>query len=107
MSTRVSNGLKQSAAAEKSRRNVNVVSLDKGGTVVKGTGISFTAAGTIGDTGNGLAVFGVGQAVEVSGSPLDSRRFVVQTSAAGSLTVLPGMVQSEDAGAAIIIRKVD
>ena len=82
-------------------------SADKGGTNIRGTGIAFVATGTITDSGNGLAVFKVGQAIEVLGSPLNSRTWIVQTSAAGTLTVLPAMVQAESAGATIAIRGVD
>jgi hypothetical protein len=107
MSTRTTNGIKKSAAGNESRKRVTSFSGDKGGPNVRGTGIAFVASGTITDSGNGLAVFKVGQSIEVLGSPLNSRTFVVQTSAAGSVTVLPGVVQSEDAGATIAIRGVD
>lgn len=101
MSTRESQRSTASAAANISRRTTRLFTGDKGGPNVAGTGISFTATNTIGDTGNGLAVFGVGEMVQVLGSPLNSRPLRVVTSAAGTLTVLPAVVQSENAGAAI------
>ena len=101
MSTRESQRSTASAAANISRRMTRLFTGDKGGPNVVGTGISFTAADTIGDTGNGLALFGVGEMVQVLGSPLNSRPLQVVTSAAGSLTVLPAVVQSEVAGASI------
>lgn len=107
MSTRTTNGIKKSAAGNESRRPMTTRTIDKGGPVLTGTGIAFVAAGTITDSGNGLAVFKAGQSIEAAGSPLNSRTYVVQTSAAGSLTVLPGVVQEEAAGAVISIRGVD
>lgn len=107
MSTRVSNGSKRSAAGNVSGRRSGSFNADRGGGVRVGTGIAFTAPGTITDSGNGLAIFRPGQAIEVSGSAFNSRRFVVGTSAAGTLTVLPGIVQSAVAGPSITIRHVD
>ena len=107
MSTRTTNGIKRSAAGNESRKRITSFTINKGGPNITGTGVSFTSADTIGDTGNGLAVFKIGQSIEVLGSPLNSRTYVVQTSAAGTLTVLPAVVQSETAGASISIRGVD
>jgi hypothetical protein len=107
MSTRVSNGSKRSAAGNDSRRGQTSFNADRGGGVRVGTGIAFTSPGTIADSGNGLAIFRAGQAIEVSGSALNSRRFVVATSAAGTLTVLPAVVQTASAGPSVTIRHVD
>lgn len=107
MSTRVSNGSKRSAAGNVSRRRHGSFNADRGGGVRVGTGIAFTAGGTITDSGSGLAIFKAGQAIEVSGSALNSRRFVVSTSAAGTLAVLPAVVQTASAGPSITIRHVD
>lgn len=107
MSTRTGNGIARSAAGDKSRRRVTSFSADKGGTNIRGTGVAFVSTNQITDSGNGLAVFKVGQSIEVLGSPLNSRTWVVQTSAAGALTVLPAMIQAEGAGATIAIRGVD
>lgn len=73
---------------------------------IKGTGISFTSSATIADSGNGFGAIGVGDLIEVRGSPLNSRRWEVTAAAAGSLTVLPALVQSEVAGAAITVERV-
>lgn len=107
MSTRTTNGIKRSAAGDMSRRDVNTFNHDRGGTNITGTGIAFVSTNQITDSNNGLAVFKVGQSIEVLGAPLNSRRWVVQTSAAGSLTVTPALVRAESAGAAISIRQSD
>lgn len=106
MSTRTSQRIRFGASGNVSRRDNGSYNLDKGRTVT-GTGISFTAGGTIGDTGNGLAVFPVGASIEVRGSALNSRHFVVTASAAGSLTVVPAVVQNEVAGATVTINAVE
>lgn len=107
MSTRRSQRLNQSAGGNLSRAPSRSTERDPGGPVLKGTTISFTAAGTISDSGNGLAIFPVGMDIEVRGSASNNRRFVVQTSAAGALTVLPGVVVTEAAGAGVTIVSVD
>jgi hypothetical protein len=107
MSTRTSNGIKRSAAGNESRRSVTTFAADKGGPNIRGTGIAFSGPATITDSGNGLAVFKVGQALDIVGSPLNSRTWIVATSAAGTLTVTPAIVQSEVAGATISIRGID
>lgn len=100
MTTRASN-----ARANETRLRRETRSTSRKGGVLTGTGISFTATGTIADSGNGLAIFGAGQRIEVRGSPLNSAVYAVVTSAAGTLTVLPALVQSEAAGATITIEK--
>jgi hypothetical protein len=106
MSTRLTNGIKRSAAGNLSRRRATSFTIDRGATIT-GTGIAFTSPGTITDSGNQLAVQRLGQTIEVIGSPLNSRSYVVQTTAAGTLTVTPAVIQSEVAGATISIRGVD
>ena len=106
MSTRRTNGNMKAAAGNMSRRTQSNVSADKAGPMLKGTTISFSSGATIADSGNGLAVFAAGQKVRVRGSTLNSRDYVVATSAAGSLTVTPAVVQTESAGAAITISQV-
>ena len=66
--------------------------------------ISFTAGDTIADSANGLANFIVGQNIQVVGSALNSRKYKVVTSAAGTLTVEPAVIQSAIAGDKIAIR---
>lgn len=79
---------------------------DIGGAQLTAATISFTASDTISDSGNGLAVFGVGDTVLPVGSPLNNRRWTVLTVAAGSITVAPSQVQTEAAGETISLRKV-
>jgi hypothetical protein len=70
---------------------------------VRATTISFTAPGTISDSANHLAGFKVNDIVVVEGSALNSRNFLVNTSSAGVLTVLPAVVTTEAAGQSILI----
>jgi hypothetical protein len=106
MSTRLTNGIKRSAAGNLSRRRATSFTIDRGATIA-GTGIAFSATGTITDSANQLAVQRLGQSIEVIGSPLNSRTYVVATTSAGTLTVLPPVIQNEVAGAQIAIRGVD
>lgn len=103
MSTRESQRSNASASANVSRRTSRNLTQDRGGPNVAGTGISFTATDTIADSGNALAVFGVGEMIEIRGAASNSRVFRVVTSAAGTLTVLPALVANESAGASMRI----
>lgn len=107
MSTRTSQRLGRSASLNDSRRTQGRISVDKGGATRTATTISFTGPGTIADSGNGLAAFGVNAQIEVRGSPKNSRIFRVTASAAGSLTVQPAQVTTESAGASITITRKD
>jgi len=104
MSTRTANGKKNTALSRSPQTTVN---RDPGGAVLTGTGISFTSAGTISDSGNGLAKFLAGQRIQVRGSASNNGEFAVQTSAAGSLTVLPGTVTTEGTGPTVTITSVE
>lgn len=104
MSTRTRNAAAGGAATNSSRSSGRVATQDKGG-ILKGTGISFTNPATIADSGNGLAIFPVGARIQVEGSPQNSRTLRVTASAAGSLTVTPGVLTTEGAGAAITLRQ--
>jgi hypothetical protein len=106
MSTRSPATSSQSASGDYSRRTQSSVSRDPGGPIVAATTVSFTAPDTISDSGNGFQ-FAVGDPVEVRGSALNSRRFVVVTAAAGAITVAPTVVQDEAAGPAIIVLRDD
>ena len=106
MSTRLTNGIKRGASGNLSRRRSGSFTIDRGETL-RGTGIAFSSGNTITDTGNGLAVFRLGQTIDINGSPLNSRSYVVQSSAAGTLTVTPAVLQNESAGAVISIRGAD
>lgn len=94
------------ASNNNSRAIRGKIERDRGTTLVS-TGIAFTNPATITDSGNGLAVFALGQSFKVRGSPLNSRVFQVLTSAAGTLTVTPGLVSTEGAGASITIALAD
>jgi hypothetical protein len=107
MSTRTSQRVDRGASGNLSRRSQGRISRNPGGATVVGTGISFTAPGTIADSGNGLAAFGVDAQIEVRGSPKNSRVYDVVTSSAGSITVRPAMVTNESAGASITITRKD
>ena len=104
--TRDNQRLAQSAAANEdgnlSRQNASELM----GSVV-GT-LAFTAGDTITDSGNGFVNRGVavGDVVRIGGSPLNSRDYVVQTVAAGSITVLPAIVQDEANNSVAYIRRV-
>jgi hypothetical protein len=103
--TRDSQRISKGASQNSTLRDTRIISrLD----VIKGTTISFTSGATISDSGNGLGSVGVGDLIQVRGSPKNSRTWEVTAAAAGSLTVLPAMVTTESAGAALqIIRLVD
>jgi hypothetical protein len=106
MSTRIRQGVAAGAAANTRRSSQRVSTMDKGGTL-RATTISFTNPATIADSGNGLAIFPVGALLQVEGSPRNSSQFRVTASAAGSLTVAPGVVTTEGAGASIRLRRAD
>lgn len=103
--TRANQRLQQSSSLNHTRTNQTREDTDRGGRVLQGTGISFTAGDTISDSGNGLGIFAVGDVIRIQGSAANNRRFRVATSAAGTLTVTPAQVQTASAGAVIIIRK--
>jgi hypothetical protein len=105
MTTRKSQRISRSAGLNETRRDQQRFSTNKGGATLVGTGISFTSANTIADSGNGLAVFAVNARIQVRGSPRNSRPFDVVTSAAGTLTVRPSLVTTEAAGPSITIVK--
>lgn len=104
--TRVRQLISRSASLNNSRESVSRKTQDKGGFNVQGVDISFTAPNTISSAGNAFPSFGVGSNVEIVGSTLNSRVFKIVTSAAGTLTVEPALVQSEIAGPLIDIRTV-
>lgn len=106
MSTRAHQTNSLGASGNNSRATRAKYERDRGTTVV-GTGIAFVNPGTITDSGNQLAVFGVGSSFFVRGSPANSRQFQVVTSAAGTLTVNPAVVTAEIAGASITLSRTD
>lgn len=75
---------------------------------VSGTGISFTAPDTIGDTGNGLAVFAVGERIEVEGSTsgLNDGVYEVATVLAGTITLVEQTITSQVAGPTVDLTEV-
>lgn len=108
MTTRSNQRVHRSGALNNTRRSVQAPSRNPAsGTTLRATTVAFTATDTITDSGNALAIFAVGQLIRVRGSPLNSRLYEVATSAAGTLTVLPAHVQTEGAGATIIVSRED
>lgn len=102
--TRVRQLISRHGACNQSRRDIFPEYNDLGGAFTQGTGIAFTSANTITDSNNQLAKFAVGQLIEVLGSNRNSRTFLIETSAAGTLTVSPAVVTTESAGPTIMIR---
>lgn len=106
MTTRTTQRRHEGAALNATRRSQGKISRDRGGAVVQGTTISFSAASTIADSANQLGALAVGDVIEVRGSPGNSREWRVNTAGAGSISVRPAQIVSEGAGAAItIVRK--
>lgn len=101
--TRFRQLLTRSASLLDSRRRNFPMRFDKGIAYEAAT-ISFTSSDTIGDSANGLANFLVGDDILIVGSNLNSRKFKVATSAAGTLTVEPAILQTEAAGDKVMIR---
>lgn len=101
--TRDNQRISKGASQNDSRRDTRIPSRLS---VIKSTGISFTGGATIEDSNSLFGPIGVGDVIRVSGSPLNSRQFEVTAAAAGSLTVLPAVVTTESAGAAVIVERV-
>jgi hypothetical protein len=106
VSTRTQQTLPYGAASNRSLRDQRTTERDPGGPITKAATISFTAPGTIADSGNGFGWARAGSRIEVRGSALNSRTFVVATASAASVTVLPAVVTSEAAGPSIIVAQV-
>jgi hypothetical protein len=109
MSTRTSQRRDAGAALNNTRRSQGRTSREPdGGAVLIGTGISFSGASTILDSGNGMGAITVGRRIRVSGSPKNSRTWLVHgVTNAGQITVRPAQVTTESAGARITIELVD
>lgn len=103
--SRVRQLISRSSGNNSATRSVNSATQINSG-IVRATDISFTAGGTIASAGNAFGNYRAGNTIEVVGSPLNSRTYVIDTAAAGSLTVLPAIIQTESAGALIEIRSV-
>ncbi|CAB4166158.1 hypothetical protein UFOVP843_13 [uncultured Caudovirales phage] len=106
MSTRVKQTVGASAAGNESRRTGSKIERDPGAGNLQATTISFTASGTIADSGNGLGLYAVNDVVEVRGSAANSKLWTVATAGAGSITVTPAQITTESAGPTIILQKV-
>lgn len=100
MSTRISQRVVDQSG-NVSRANSRTWNRNPGGPTRTATTISFNA-NTISDSGNGLALFGVGGLIEVRGSASNNRVHRVTTSAAGALGVVPALT-TESAGASVTI----
>jgi len=105
MSSRLTQTNSFGAAGNLSRRDQAKIERDPSAGDYQATTISFTAPGTIADSANGFGVFNLSDDIEVRGSPLNSRLYVITAASAGSLTVVPAMIQTESAGAPIIIAR--
>lgn len=105
MSSRTSQSVSLGADANFSRRTQSKTERDPQAGDVQATTISFTAPATIADSANGLGGYAVNDAIDVRGSTLNSRRWMVLTTGAGSITVIPAGIQTEAAGPAIIIQR--
>ncbi len=103
--TRFRQLITRSASLLDSRRQNSPYRFDQGIAYEADT-ISFTASDTISDSANGLANFLVGDDIQIVGSNLNSRRYKVVTSSAGTLTVEPTVIQAAIAGDKIAIRTV-
>ena len=96
--TRIRQLISRGAASNMSRRSqLKVNELD----TITATDISFTSPGTIASAGSGFGRLAAGGVITVLGSPLNSRDYVIETAAAGSVTVLPALITTESAGATI------
>lgn len=98
--TRVRQLISRGASINMSRRphlKTNAVN------TITATDISFTSPGTIGSAGSGFGALAAGGVITVLGSPLNSRDYLVETSAADSITVSPALLTTESAGATIQI----
>lgn len=73
---------------------------------VTGTGISFTATQTIGDTGSGFAVFTAGDVIEVEGSTTNDGIYEVQTAVAATITTVETTLATAAAGPSIAVTKI-
>jgi len=105
MSSRTSQTISQGPDANLSRRESGLIERDPSAGDYKAATISFTSASTIADSANGLGLYQVNDTIEVRGSALNSRRWVVLTAGAGSITVLPAIIQTEGAGPTITIQR--
>lgn len=104
--TRVRQGISLGASSVESRKDSQRTTRDPGGATLQGTTVGFSNPSTITDSGNGLARFTPGAIINIVGSVSNNRQFTVVTSAAGTLTVTPGRVTTESAGAFVDIRTV-
>lgn len=105
MGTRTRQLITRSASINDSRRYTRSYRpID--GSVVTATDISFTSPGTIASAGSGFGNIAVGSNIIVTGSPLNSRLYLVETASAGSITVSPALLTTESSGAAIQVMEV-
>lgn len=100
--TRISQTVALSSFANLSRQNSRNSIGAVGGPTRRATTIGFSGS-TISDSGNGLALFGVGGLIEVQGSASNNRIYRVTTSAAGALDVTPALT-TESAGALVTVK---
>jgi hypothetical protein len=70
------------------------------------TTISFTAPDTMGDTGNGLGIFAIGDRVRIEGTASNNGIREVLTVAVGTITFVEQDITTEAAGASMTVTKV-
>lgn len=98
--TRIRQLISRGASSNMSRRSqLKVNERD----TITATDISFTSPATITSAGSGFGKLAVGGIITVLGSPLNSRDYLIETAAAGSVTVSPAILTTESAGATIQI----
>jgi hypothetical protein len=95
----------RSARSNESRRQSNMYRPADGSSIVN-TDISFTSPATITSASSKFGDLTVGQVVGVVGSPLNNRTYVIETAAAGSITVSPALITTEAGGATIQVMAV-
>lgn len=71
-----------------------------------GTTIAFVSPDTITDSGNGLAIFASGERIRITGSDAEDGIYTVDTSAAGTLTLIEQTIATDAAGPSVTITQV-
>ena len=103
--TRTRQLITRSASINESRRYTGTYR-PVDGSVITATDISFTSPGTIASAGSAFGNIAAGSNIEITGSPLNSRVYLVETASAASITVSPALLTTESAGATIQVIKV-
>ncbi len=106
LGTRVRQLIARGPFSQNNRADTSSYLGDLGRLAVTRTDISFTNPATLDCVGSALPVFPVGTPIRISGSASNNRTAVVATSAAGSLTIIPGPgFTTESAGRSITVER--